>query len=104
LKNPEEGRSRVNGPQRDLRPPVQKLIDEAILLAHIVADPPRLSLVNHVHRLVTHRSPRGVQSAKILLGLHAAFDRTMVLLEDVVQILDWSMAAAGNARFPVGIE
>lgn len=74
---------------------IEQLIDEPILLALIVADPPRLSLVNHVYRLVTRRrSPRGVEGTKAPLGFHAAFDRTMVLLRNVVQILDWSMAAA----------
>jgi hypothetical protein len=37
---------------------------------------------------------RGAERAKALLGLHAAFDRTVVVLRDVVQILDRSMAAA----------
>jgi hypothetical protein len=32
--------------------------------------------------------------AKALLGLHASFDRSMILLQDVVQILDRPMSAA----------
>jgi hypothetical protein len=35
-----------------------------------------------------------VELAKALLGLHASFDRSMILLQDVVQILDRSMSAA----------
>ena len=40
------------------------------------------------------RSPCGVGRAKALLGLHAALDPSMVLLEDVVQILNRSIASA----------
>src|SRR5262249_18793068 len=71
-------------------------VDELILSANIVAaDPPRLPLPHHVYGLIScKRSPRGVEHAKALLGLHAAFDRTVVLLQDVIQILDRSMAAA----------
>src|SRR5271166_5073598 len=59
------------------------------------ADPPRLPLPNHMHRLVTFdRSPGRLELAKVLLGLHSSFDRPMILLQDVVQILDRSMAAA----------
>src|SRR5262249_31581892 len=75
---------------------LEQPIDELILSANIVAaDPPRLPLPHHVYGLIScKRSPRGVERAKALLGFHAAFDRTMVLLQDVVQILDWPMAAA----------
>jgi len=72
------------------------VVDELILLANIiVADPPRLPLADHVHRLVSrNRSPSCVELAKALLGFHASFDRSMILLQDVVQILHRSMAAA----------
>ena len=80
------------------------MVDELILLANIiVADPPRLPLADHVHRLVSrNRSPSCVELAKALLGFHASFDRSMILLQDVVQILDRSMPAApvqGSFRF-----
>jgi hypothetical protein len=73
-----------------------QLVDELILLTNIsAADPPRLSLVDHVHRFVSlDRSPGGVELAKALVSLHSAFDRSMVLLQDVVQVLHRSMAAA----------
>src|SRR5208337_2452591 len=52
-------------------------------------------LADHVQRLVSlNRSPGRLELAKALLGLHASFDRAMILLQDVVQILDWPMAAA----------
>ena len=71
-----------------------------ILLANImVADPPRLPLPDHVHSLVSrNRSPCCSELAKALLGLHPSFDRAMVLLQDVVQILDRPMAAAAAQR------
>src|SRR5579862_9336633 len=69
----------------------------------IVADPPRLPLPDHVHRLVSvNRSPGRLELAKALLGLHSSFDRSMILLQNVVQILDRSMSAAaaqGSFRF-----
>src|SRR5271156_6545169 len=75
---------------------IEQLVDKLILFANIiVADPPRLPLPDHVHRLVSlNRSPRGLELAKALLGLHSSFDRSMILLQDVVQILHRSMSAA----------
>src|ERR1019366_6183198 len=75
---------------------IEQLVDEVILLANIsVADPPRLPLPDHVHRLVSrNRSPGGLELAKALLGLHSSFDRSMILFQDVVQVLDRSMSAA----------
>jgi len=74
----------------------EQLVDELILFANIdAADPPSLPLPNHVHRLIPfNRSPGRLELAKALLGLHASFDRSMILLEDVVQILHRSMTAA----------
>src|ERR1019366_8814298 len=75
---------------------IEQVVDELILFANIsVADPPRLALPDHVHRLVAlNRSPGGLEFAKALLGLHPSFDRSMILLQDVVQVLDRSMSAA----------
>src|ERR1035437_2352892 len=75
---------------------IEQLVDELILFANIsVADPPRLPLPDHVHRLVSlNRSPGCLELTKALLGLHASFDRSMILLQDVVQVLDRSMSAA----------
>lgn len=75
---------------------IEQLVDEPILLANIIAaDPPRLALPDHVHRLVAlNRSPGRLELAKALLGHHAPFDGSMILLHDVVQILDRPMSAA----------
>jgi hypothetical protein len=41
-----------------------------------------------------NRSPRREEFTKALLGLHSSFDRSMILLQDVVQVLDRPMSAA----------
>src|ERR1017187_10449527 len=53
---------------------IEQLVDELILLANIiVADPLRLPLPDHVHRLVSlYRSPGRLELAKVLLGLYSA--------------------------------
>ena len=75
---------------------IEQLVDELILLANIiVADPPRLPLPDHMDSLVSrNRSPCCSELAKALFGLHSSFDRSMILLQDVVQILHRSMATA----------
>ena len=73
---------------------LEQLVDELILSANVDADPARLSLADHVHGLVAcNRSLGCLERAKALLGLHPSFDGAMILLEDVVQVLDGSMAA-----------
>ncbi len=58
------------------------------------AQPPHLTLPNYVHRLIAlNRSSRRLEFTKPLLGVHSPFDRAMVLLDDVVQILDGTVAA-----------
>src|ERR1019366_10512706 len=79
---------------------IEQLVDEPILLANIiVADPLRLPLPYHVHSLVSrNRSPSCSELAKALLGLHSSFDRSMILPQDVVQILDRSMVGLRASR------
>jgi hypothetical protein len=71
-------------------------VDELNLPPNIrTAHPPHLPLPNHVHRLISlNRSPRRKEFTKALLGLHSSFDRSMILLQDVVQVLDRPMSAA----------
>jgi CRISPR-associated exonuclease Cas4 len=53
-----------------------------------------------VHRLIAlNRSPGRVKFPEALLGVDLAFDRPIVLLDDVVQVLDGSMAALA-AQYP----
>ena len=55
---------------------IEQLVDELILFANIiVADPPRLPLPDHVHRLVSlDRSPGRLELAKALLGFHSSLE------------------------------
>jgi hypothetical protein len=83
---------------------VEHLVDEPTLSANIIrANPVCLSLADHVSRLVSgNRSLGRLELAKALLGLHSAFDRSMILLHDFVQVLDWPVSAAsaqGSFRF-----
>ena len=58
---------------------------------------PRLPLPDHVHGSVSlDRSPCRVEFTKALLGLHSSFDRSMILLQDVVQVLDRPVAATAS--------
>ena len=76
----------------------EQLVDELNLLPNIrTAHPLHLPLPDHVHGLVSlDRSPRREEFTKALLGLHASFDRSMILLQDVVQVLDRSVAATAS--------
>jgi hypothetical protein len=50
--------------------------------------PPNLPLPHHVHRLITlNGSLRRLEFSKPLLGVHPAFDRAVILLQDIVQVL-----------------
>jgi hypothetical protein len=73
----------------------KQLSDEPDLSPNIIAPhPPNLPLPNHVHRLIAlNGSPGRVKFPEALLGVDPAFDRPMVLFDDVVQVLDRSMAA-----------
>ena len=79
---------------------LEEFVDEPILTPDVTpSQPPHLALPNYVHRLIAlSRSSRSLEFAEPLLGLHWPFDRAMVLLEDVVQILDGSVAAAAAQR------
>ena len=77
---------------------LEQVVDELNLSPNIrTAHPPRLPLPDQVHGLVAlDRSPRRVECTKPLLGLHASFDRSMILLHDVVQVLDRPVAATAS--------
>src|SRR5947209_8679874 len=100
-KDPRGARGDASGSQ------IEQPIDEVIRLANSsAADPARLPLADHVYCLVAlYCSPGRRELAKALLGLRASFDRAMILLQEVVQVLDRSMAAAaaqGPFRFYCG--
>ena len=70
-------------------------IDELVLCADVTfLYPPNLSLPNLVHRLVTlNRPPRTTELTKVLLSTDPLLDGTVILLQDVVQILNWTVPA-----------
>ena len=77
-----------------------QLFDEPDLTPNLIAlHPPKLPLADHIHRLISlKRSPGRVKFPEALLGVDPAFDRAMVLFNDVVQVLDGSMATAAAQR------
>ncbi len=74
----------------------KELVDELNLTPNIVpAYPPNLPLPDHVHGFVAlNRSPRRLEFSKALLGIDAAFDRSVILLQDIVQVLHRSVPTA----------
>jgi hypothetical protein len=82
-----------------LRGQPEQLSDKADLTPNVVSPhPPNLLLPNHVHRLIAlNGSPGGIEFSKTLLGMNSAFDWPMILFNDVIQILNGSMAAIGGA-------
>ena len=76
----------------------EQRVDALNLLPNIrTAHPPRLPLPDHVNCLISlDRSPCRVKFTKALLGLHASFDRAMILLQDVVQVLNRPVAATAS--------
>ena len=78
----------------------EQLVDELILTPNIrPAHPSNLSLSHHVDRFITlNRSSRRLELSESLLGVHSSFDRSMVLFDDVVQILHGPVPTATAER------
>jgi len=80
----------------------QELVDELNVTPNIssTSHPPNLPLPQYVNRLITlNDSPRLLEFSEPLLGVHPAFDRSVVLLQNVVQVLYGSMPATA-AEYP----
>jgi hypothetical protein len=79
----------------------EELVDELNLTPNISsAHPPNLPLPQHVYRLITlNSSLRRPEFSELLLGVHSAFVRAVILLEDIVQVLHGSVptTAAKNS-------
>jgi hypothetical protein len=75
-------------------------VDESELTADIsFAYPPNLPLAEHIHRFVTlNRPSRSLEFPEPLLGVYSTLDRSMVLFQDVVQVLYRPMSAAPPER------
>src|SRR5712691_1345891 len=80
----------------------EELVDELNLTPNISsAHPPNLPLPQHVHSLITlNGSLRRLEFSEPLLGVHPAFDRSVVLLQNVVQVLYGSVPATA-AKCPL---
>jgi hypothetical protein len=74
----------------------EELVDELNLTPDIVPiRPPNLPLPYHIDGFVTvNRSPCRLEFSEALLGVHAAFDRSVVLLQNIVQVLHGSVPTA----------
>ena len=66
----------------------EELVDELHLMPNIVPiDVPNLPFPYHIDGFVTlNRSPCRLEFSEALLGVHPAFDRSVALLENVVQV------------------
>src|SRR5580692_6606091 len=77
---------------------IEELFDESDLKEDISSThSPNLPLPHHVNRLITLKcSLCRLECSEPLLGVHPAFDRSVVLLENVVQVLYGSVTTAAT--------
>src|SRR5208337_4602821 len=80
--------------------PIEKAVDELNLPKKIIScHPSNLPLSDHVDRFVAlNRSPRRLEFSEALHGVHSTFDGSMILLENVVQVLHRSVSTAVAQR------
>jgi hypothetical protein len=83
-----------------LRCRVEKAVDELNLTKKIIScHPSSLPLPDHVDCFVAlNRSPGRLQFSQAPLGLHSTFDGSMILFENVVQVLHRSVSTAVAQR------
>src|SRR5450759_1899304 len=84
-----------------------KFVAELNLSKKIIScHPSSLSLPDHVDCFVAlNRSPSRLEFSEALLGVNSTFDGSMILFENVVQVLHRSVSTAGAQRpflFTVG--
>src|ERR1035437_6658380 len=79
-----------------LRCQIEKAVDELNLAKKVVScHPSNLPLPDHMNRFVTlNRSPSRLEFSEALLGVHSTFDGSMILFENVVQVLHGSVSTA----------
>ena len=79
-----------------LRCQIEKAVDELNLAKKVVScHPSNLPLPDHMNRLVTlYRSPSRLEFSEALRGVHSTFDGSMILFENVVQVLHRSVPTA----------
>ena len=79
---------------------LEKAVDEPNLSKKIISCYPlSLPLPDHVDRFVAlNRSPSRLEFSEALLGVHSTFDGSMILFENVVQVLHRSVSTAVAQR------
>jgi hypothetical protein len=79
---------------------VKKAVDEVNLKKKIIScDPSNLPLPDHVDCFIAlNRSPSRLEFSKALLGIHSTFDGSMILFQNVVQVLHRSVSTAVAQR------
>src|ERR1700693_3368595 len=86
---------------------LEKVVDELNLSKKVIScHPSSLPLPDHVDCFVAlNRSPSRLEFSEALLGVHSTFDGSMILFENVVQVLHGSVSTAVAQRpvvFTVG--
>src|ERR1039457_947976 len=79
---------------------IEKAVDELNLSKKIIScHPSSLPLLDHVDCFVAlNRSPSRLEFSEALLGVHSTFDGSMILFENVVQVLHRSVSTAVAQR------
>src|ERR1022692_1863380 len=79
---------------------IEKVVDELDLSRKIIScHPSSLPLPDHVHCFVAlNRSPCCLKFSEALFGVHSTFDGSMILFQNVVQVLHRSVSTAGAQR------
>src|SRR5271170_593399 len=75
---------------------IEKTVDELNLPKKIIScHPSNLPLADHVDGFVAlNRSPSRPEFSEALLGVHSTFDGSMILFENVIQVLHGSVSTA----------
>src|ERR1039458_10117815 len=79
---------------------IEEIVDELNLSKKIIScHPSSLPLPDHVDCFVAlNRSPSRLEFSEALLGVHATFDGSMILFQNVVQVLHGSVSTAVAQR------
>ena len=79
---------------------IEKAVDELNLSKKIIScHPSNLPLPDHVDCFVAlNRSPSRLKFSEALLGVHSTFDGSMILFQNVVQVLHRSVSTAVAQR------
>src|ERR1035438_1676358 len=79
---------------------IEEVVDELNLSKKIIScHPSSLPLPDHVDGFVAlNRSPSRLEFSEALLGVHSTFDGSMILFQNVVQVLHRSVSTAVAQR------